>query len=1245
MAVRIGWDKFEVALLIDACNQVLNKKIAKPEIVSRLSAALRNRAVEQGVEMDEIFRNENGISLQMAKMGYLLTEGKTGLPGASKLYAEIAELSKSDPANFAKLLVEAKEQIGVKETKVNMSNKEMFSQWLSVNTPKVFKPDAIIRALDEGGDYCKNHGLSKESLCDINDISKFSSITSRLLSMRIFRLTHRSTVSVLDKAVPLYRTFLKENVNAKENSPEVSTQQESAVKENNSPPEPAPKYEAPPINTPDKTNVSLADEETLSDKLYVALKEESRVNKYGTTLTYLATKTGAPEKTVKAILASAEWAKLEYGRYSFSENTNAGTMEYDFEFPKSLSFTKPIQVTYFEEIVSEASSWRQLFLDLLKILYEDYPGSFAEIAGVVYPPSAAPIIGKESDLSMFKTPGEFAGGLYVELNRSATDIVDTIKKLLDICNTDYENVVITYERKQTSQVEVQDSMKVSLNQTLEYLKTRYDVRLRYDRFANPDRYSNDMLYKVRNSKKDIMWVYYIHTKTAHYISVETEPEYLTDMKNEPKGFTRIQKRASHPCQKMFFEDYSEIRESLTDICDSIDMYFAASAPAQPEAERTKIYQKLYSISRVYDDPTGLSVDRIMPMLGSGIDERIVRDILDDASWATKLSDDVYSFSKKATTVVREPVTPYVATPGYITDTAFYKYLNEQVGMADAACRSYVSAIRTAEGYARDNGYVPGRLYECAPSDAVELMQKLLNDAEFMEFNTKQHNRIRAAFTKLSEMAGQTASSGRRAAHTPTVQPKVQLEDFDKERFEEALLRRYRNGMQFDSIDFENFREMYDMLFDEELTFDDAALEERLRYCGVIYKDRLFPAEGIIDSDTKEKMFSYIDNSFASGKKVIYYKAIYEDLSDVFASCFTLTDEKMLKAYIEYSADKDKYYFFSDYMSIEKHVTIDHNAEVEEFLLNAGKPMLVDDVCAALSHLPQDQVNRIISTDIRFLRNAKGEYFHVGIFEISDEELDCIAEIINGFIDENEYAIWTDIWNEIQDKMPVFLENNLYLSRLGVRSAIAPRYVGRFNFEGAVISLPKDRFAMRDVYKLYAKHHAEFTADDIYNLSKELDTAIYFDALAEVSVRVSNDLFVSKKQISFDVDAIDKAIGSFMAKDYIRIREIDSFLVFPNVGHEWNEYLLESFVASYSRKFALLSNGYSLNNVAGAIVKKDGKINEFVDVCAAALADSGISLKKTEALNYLADVNLITRRSYRDLDSAIRKATQIRGRKG
>ena len=50
---------------------------------------------------------------------------------------------------------------------------------------------------------------------------------------------------------------------------------------------------------------------------------------------------------------------------------------------------------------------------------------------------------------------------------------------------------------------------------------------------------------------------------------------------------------------------------------------------------------------------------------------------------------------------------------------------------------------------------------------------------------------------------------------------------------------------------------------------------------------------------------------------------------------------------------------------------------------------------------------------------------------------------------------------IQDKVPLFVENNLYLSSLGIRNAIEQRFSGRFRFEGAVISLPKDSFSMRD----------------------------------------------------------------------------------------------------------------------------------------------------------------------------------------
>jgi hypothetical protein len=354
---------------------------------------------------------------------------------------------------------------------------------------------------------------------------------------------------------------------------------------------------------------------------------------------------------------------------------------------------------------------------------------------------------------------------------------------------------------------------------------------------------------------------------------------------------------------------------------------------------------------------------------------------------------------------------------------------------------------------------------------------------------------------------------------------------------------------------------------------------------------------------------------------------------------------MLQAYIEHTAEKDKYYFHSNFMSTEKNVKIDHSAEIEDFMLAAGKPLSYEAVYEGLSHISKDIIYREIRIGSKFLMNEREHYYHIDIFEFSEPDGDRIAEILNKEIEENGYAIWSKVFDNVKEQMPIFIENNLYLSPLGIRNALSRFMAERFDFDGEVISAYGSHLGMADVFRLYAKHNTPFSDTDLYNFSKATDTTIYFWALAEESVRVSKTLFVAKDQIEFDIEATDKALETYLSSGYILVKDVDSFLVFPNVGYEWNEFLLESYLLHYSEKFCLVNNGISLNNVAGAVAKKDGKFTQFVDICAQALADSGIELKKTVALNYLADINLITRRSYKELDVAMTKARQIRNRKG
>ena len=477
-------------------------------------------------------------------------------------------------------------------------------------------------------------------------------------------------------------------------------------------------------------------------------------------------------------------------------------------------------------------------------------------------------------------------------------------------------------------------------------------------------------------------------------------------------------------------------------------------------------------------------------------------------------------------------------------------------------------------------------------------------------------------------------------------PFEQTIEFDKDAFVRVLMMRYQNGMRFDSIDFENFRETYADIIGETVELTDRELELCLRKCGVLYEGRIFPAEGIINSSAREKLISYIADSFESGKQVLYYKAIYSDLADVFAYCFNLTDAMMLKPYLEYISEDREYFFAEDYMSKEANITINHSAEIEEFLLAAGKPLSYEEIYAGLSHISRDVVNSEIRTNSNIILNEKEHYYHYGIFEFSSEDADKISGFISDDIEEEGYCIWSRVFVRIQQTMPLFVENNIYLSSIGIRNAIAKKLAGRFNFDSEVICVRGQSLNMAAVYKLYGQHHAPFSDEDIYEFAKEVSgKVIYFDSLSEATVRTSKNLFVPIDDISFDVEAVDNALATYLSTGYMLIRDIDSFLVFPNVGYEWNAYLLESYLMYFSEKYSLVNNGRSLNNVAGALVRKGTGFDDFLNVSADVLANSDVPLSKAKALDYLADQNLLTRRSYAKIDEAISKARQIRNKKG
>lgn len=104
MAVRIEWDIYEEAILICYYLNLRDRIITNEDAKSELSKRLRNKALRQGLIIDETFRNENGMVMKLANIMFLFTEGKKGLSSYSKLDKEAYELYKTDYPRFLEIL-------------------------------------------------------------------------------------------------------------------------------------------------------------------------------------------------------------------------------------------------------------------------------------------------------------------------------------------------------------------------------------------------------------------------------------------------------------------------------------------------------------------------------------------------------------------------------------------------------------------------------------------------------------------------------------------------------------------------------------------------------------------------------------------------------------------------------------------------------------------------------------------------------------------------------------------------------------------------------------------------------------------------------------------------------------------------------------------------------------------------------------------------------------------------------------
>lgn len=564
---------------------------------------------------------------------------------------------------------------------------------------------------------------------------------------------------------------------------------------------------------------------------------------------------------------------------------------------------------------------------------------------------------------------------------------------------------------------------------------------------------------------------------------------------------------------------------------------------------------------------------------------------------------------------------------------FFDWLKNEQCMALPSCRSYVSAVKTAERFAMDNGFVHTKLFTDDFKQSQATIDELFNNNVFVKYNDQQHNRFKSALNKLLMYIRDKSDTASGEKNCIYLEPYTNI-----------LIEKFPRGYRIGSpLELKKFKRYWENLYGTGIDIEDDDIIKYIEHCGVKYEGKIYMPQKMLDDNIKIKLFSYINNCFLTEKTTIYFEALFKEFSNDFLDCY-MYNANMLRAYLDYMND-GSYYISKNYISKDANVTTNPYDEIKDCLIQQGAPMEYSELFSILSNIPEQKIKTILAVNSEFISNGRGEYFHESIASLSDDELDDISDIIQYSIDEKRFISGNELIESIKVKYPYIVEQNVLLSENGLRGAIGYRLKERFSFKGNIISSLGTELSMTEVFEDFCKNRDSFTLDELKKLKQELATIIYFEVVYENSLRIGKNDFVSKKYAVFKTEETDAAIDRICVGDYIAIKKVEQFGLFPDAGFSWNSFLLEHYVAKYSPNYKLVHANYNESACVGGIVKKLSHIDTFDELVVDVLARNGLPLQKEIALQYLCDEGYLARRSYSDIEHTLIKAKELRNQKG
>ncbi len=609
---------------------------------------------------------------------------------------------------------------------------------------------------------------------------------------------------------------------------------------------------------------------------------------------------------------------------------------------------------------------------------------------------------------------------------------------------------------------------------------------------------------------------------------------------------------------------------------------------------------------------------------------------------------VITYKKKVKTTLMDLSTPSHSQEvpiraKTINIQSFAAYLENELHMAAATCRGYSSSINSCEVYAREHDFAYWQLYTDELSVIRETSSLLLNDDEFLEYDKQQHHRFVAALKKFIEFCmGENAVA--EISKGKARKRKKKKEDFVEYKYQDAvtsvLIKHYSFGYRIESsIEMNRFRK-YANIDEVVLPESDDELKREILNAGFLIGDKVY----VIGEDTVLELKGIFENNIAENNaNVVFFETIMACYASAMEEHHITSDEMLREIVIENEEQIfEKYkniYIAKNFVSTLGKCT-EREAVTKEMkrVWGTTQTMQIAVLAEALPCIPERYIAQYLSANRNFVWASDGVYMSVDKLVITQEEADAVYRFVLETCERQGYVPLNDI------PLGNMVEENYELSILSLLNAVYNKVLyDDFYLNRKILTKDNTGLDIVTLAKQYIDGKDTCTFSEVNEKVSELSGTSYrymaYEALYSTMVRIDEEHYVADKHVKFDIAAIDEILSKMIEDDFIAIKEVSTFAVFPMCGQAWNHYLLESYCYKFSKKFSLKVLGFNDKN-AGMIVAK-GVTSDYEELLARAAARSKIELSPKNVGSFFFDVGYMGKRTFSALKSVTERAVEIR----